>query len=103
MAFAGFVSERGPPYRSTDLFDDVGPVQTGRNGDVELLLLWSEERSGHDLCPVLTAGSQSGGADTAGGDQSSQSHEPRQGVGRAALQKRTSLTPHLFFLLRKNR
>jgi len=23
MAFAGFVSERGPPYRATDLFDDV--------------------------------------------------------------------------------
>ncbi|CAN9508084.1 unnamed protein product [Ophioblennius macclurei] len=23
MAFAGFVSERGPPYRSTDLFDDL--------------------------------------------------------------------------------
>lgn len=23
MAFAGFVSERGPPYRVTDLFDDV--------------------------------------------------------------------------------
>lgn len=23
MAFAGFVSERGPPYRPTDLFDDV--------------------------------------------------------------------------------
>lgn len=25
MAFAGFVSERGPPYRATDLFDDVSP------------------------------------------------------------------------------
>lgn len=23
MAFAGFISERGPPYRLTDLFDDV--------------------------------------------------------------------------------
>ena len=23
MAFAGFVSERGPPYRSCDLFDEV--------------------------------------------------------------------------------
>lgn len=23
MAFAGFVSERGVPYRSTDLFDEV--------------------------------------------------------------------------------
>lgn len=23
MAFAAFVSERGPPYRTTDLFDDV--------------------------------------------------------------------------------
>lgn len=23
MAFARFVSERGPPYRATDLFDDV--------------------------------------------------------------------------------
>jgi hypothetical protein len=23
MAFAGFISERGPPYRPTDLFDDV--------------------------------------------------------------------------------
>lgn len=26
MAFAGFVSERGPPYRATDLFDDVSLV-----------------------------------------------------------------------------
>lgn len=25
MAFAGFVSERGVPYRSTDLFDEVQP------------------------------------------------------------------------------
>lgn len=25
MAFAGFVSERGVPYRSTDLFDEVHP------------------------------------------------------------------------------
>lgn len=24
MAFAGFVTERGPPYRSLDLFDEVG-------------------------------------------------------------------------------
>lgn len=23
MAFAGFVSERGPPYRACDLFDEV--------------------------------------------------------------------------------
>lgn len=23
MAFAGFVSERGPPYRASDLFDEV--------------------------------------------------------------------------------
>lgn len=23
MAFAGFVTERGPPYRATDLFDEV--------------------------------------------------------------------------------
>lgn len=27
MAFARFVSERGPPYRATDLFDDVSPFQ----------------------------------------------------------------------------
>lgn len=26
MAFAGFVSERGPPYRSCDLFDEVSTV-----------------------------------------------------------------------------
>lgn len=26
MAFAGFVSERGPPYRACDLFDEVRPV-----------------------------------------------------------------------------
>lgn len=25
MAFAGFVTERGPPYRSLDLFDEVEP------------------------------------------------------------------------------
>lgn len=25
MAFAGFVSERGVPYRPTDLFDEVQP------------------------------------------------------------------------------
>lgn len=25
MAFAGFVSERGVPYRPTDLFDEVHP------------------------------------------------------------------------------
>lgn len=25
MAFAGFVSERGVPYRPTDLFDEVRP------------------------------------------------------------------------------
>lgn len=24
MAFAGFVSERGPPYRPIDIFDEVG-------------------------------------------------------------------------------
>lgn len=26
MAFAGFVSERGPPYRPIDLFDDVSLI-----------------------------------------------------------------------------
>ena len=26
MAFAGFVSERGVPYRATDLFDEVQPA-----------------------------------------------------------------------------
>ncbi|XP_032364610.1 myotubularin-related protein 5 [Etheostoma spectabile] len=30
MAFAGFVSERGPPYRATDLFDDVSLPATPR-------------------------------------------------------------------------
>lgn len=30
MAFAGFVSERGPPYRATDLFDDVSLSATKR-------------------------------------------------------------------------
>ncbi|XP_073671818.1 myotubularin-related protein 5 isoform X2 [Paramisgurnus dabryanus] len=30
MAFAGFVSERGPPYRSTDLFDDLIASQVER-------------------------------------------------------------------------
>ncbi|KAJ3612402.1 hypothetical protein NHX12_020678 [Muraenolepis orangiensis] len=30
MAFAGFVSERGPPYRSTDLFDDLIANQVER-------------------------------------------------------------------------
>uniref|UniRef100_A0A673CMM9 SET binding factor 1 n=1 Tax=Sphaeramia orbicularis TaxID=375764 RepID=A0A673CMM9_9TELE len=30
MAFAGFVSERGPPYRSTDLFDDLVANQVER-------------------------------------------------------------------------
>lgn len=32
MAFAGFVSERGPPYRACDLFDEV------RYHDAPLLL-----------------------------------------------------------------
>lgn len=31
MAFAGFVSERGVPYRPTDLFDEVCPAPAGRN------------------------------------------------------------------------
>ncbi|XP_068163269.1 myotubularin-related protein 5 isoform X2 [Antennarius striatus] len=30
MAFAGFVSERGPPYRATDLFDDLVANHVGR-------------------------------------------------------------------------
>ncbi|XP_072233342.1 myotubularin-related protein 5 isoform X7 [Leuresthes tenuis] len=30
MAFAGFVSERGPPYRATDLFDDLVANQVER-------------------------------------------------------------------------
>ncbi|XP_057179765.1 myotubularin-related protein 5 isoform X10 [Triplophysa rosa] len=30
MAFAGFVSERGPPYRATDLFDDLVANQAKR-------------------------------------------------------------------------
>ncbi|XP_043092283.1 myotubularin-related protein 5 isoform X1 [Puntigrus tetrazona] len=30
MAFAGFVSERGPPYRATDLFDDLIANQVAR-------------------------------------------------------------------------
>ncbi len=30
MAFAGFVSERGPPYRATDLFDDVSLITVSR-------------------------------------------------------------------------
>ncbi|KAK7896862.1 hypothetical protein WMY93_022187 [Mugilogobius chulae] len=30
MAFAGFVSERGPPYRTTDLFDDLVANQVER-------------------------------------------------------------------------
>ncbi|XP_056604778.1 myotubularin-related protein 5 isoform X4 [Triplophysa dalaica] len=30
MAFAGFVSERGPPYRATDLFDDLVANQVKR-------------------------------------------------------------------------
>uniref|UniRef100_A0AAV2IV56 UDENN domain-containing protein n=1 Tax=Knipowitschia caucasica TaxID=637954 RepID=A0AAV2IV56_KNICA len=30
MAFAGFVSERGPPYRTTDLFDDLMANQVER-------------------------------------------------------------------------
>ncbi|XP_035383632.1 myotubularin-related protein 5 isoform X2 [Electrophorus electricus] len=30
MAFAGFVSERGPPYRATDLFDDLIASQVER-------------------------------------------------------------------------
>ncbi|KAG7258429.1 hypothetical protein CRUP_018443 [Coryphaenoides rupestris] len=30
MAFAGFVSERGPPYRATDLFDDLMANQVER-------------------------------------------------------------------------
>lgn len=29
MAFAGFVSERGVPYRPTDLFDEVRPAPGG--------------------------------------------------------------------------
>lgn len=31
MAFAGFVSERGVPYRPTDLFDEVRHPPAGRN------------------------------------------------------------------------
>lgn len=31
MAFAGFVSERGVPYRPTDLFDEVCPAPAGRS------------------------------------------------------------------------
>lgn len=31
MAFAGFVSERGVPYRPTDLFDEVCPAPSGRS------------------------------------------------------------------------
>lgn len=34
MAFAGFVSERGPPYRACDLFDEV------KCGTLFLLLQW---------------------------------------------------------------
>lgn len=33
MAFAGFVSERGVPYRPTDLFDEVHLHPAGGNGE----------------------------------------------------------------------
>lgn len=34
MAFAGFVTERGAPYRSIDLFDEVSaPLELGAAGD----------------------------------------------------------------------
>ncbi|KAJ8261705.1 hypothetical protein GJAV_G00157390 [Gymnothorax javanicus] len=35
MAFAGFVSERGPPYRTTDLFDELNAGQMERVGQEE--------------------------------------------------------------------
>lgn len=41
------------------------------------------------LCPVSTAGGQSCGADTTRGGLSTESHEPCQGAGGAALQKCT--------------
>lgn len=36
MAFAGFVSERGVPYRPTDLFDEVCPCPGGRSSHHQL-------------------------------------------------------------------
>ncbi|XP_034168951.2 myotubularin-related protein 5 isoform X1 [Pangasianodon hypophthalmus] len=47
MAFAGFVSERGPPYRTTDLFDDLIANQVERirqeQNDVDKVLKHTKE------------------------------------------------------------
>ncbi|XP_040266287.1 myotubularin-related protein 13 isoform X2 [Bufo bufo] len=48
MAFAGFVSERGPPYRACDLFDELVSFEVERikeeeNGDAQETLRWVKE------------------------------------------------------------
>lgn len=39
MAFAGFVSERGPPYRACDLFDEVMYHDAPRQAEVYYTLV----------------------------------------------------------------
>lgn len=82
MAFAGFVSERGPPYRATDLFDDVSHRCWMDIGDS----LYEIEKDAFFLClssflilsllfPFIVAHSKSGGAHSTGDRRSSQSDE----------------------------
>ncbi|XP_016412023.1 myotubularin-related protein 5 isoform X3 [Sinocyclocheilus rhinocerous] len=51
MAFAGFVSERGPPYRATDLFDDLIANQVERiqkeTGDPHKVMKHIKELADH--------------------------------------------------------
>lgn len=104
MAFAGFVSERGPPYRATDLFDDVSAASFVY---LTFIVIYNNNWvinsiSPHFCCLIAgntpTAGSQSRGADPAGGGVSTQSDEPREGAGGAALQKCTMATASLHIL-----
>lgn len=58
MAFAGFVSERGPPYRACDLFDEVMYHDAPLQAELYYTLLYSYElvhnTSFFNLCAAWT-------------------------------------------------
>lgn len=92
MAFAGFVSERGPPYRPTDLFDDVSLWSKIWCGDAWWLCFYVL------LLRSRAARRQPCGEDPKGAERRAQSDEPHQGAGRASVQKCTSpFLPLLFY------
>lgn len=80
MAFAGFVSERGVPYRPTDLFDEVHTPQLGGT-PATLSLSWPA----HLIMPLPLAGGPRGSTDAGRREPPPASPASCQGIGGTAL------------------